>query len=58
MAAGSTGLGLQFVRHNAANETVPCRLANEHAECSDIATRSAPYGTRFIEQGDELLMVL
>jgi hypothetical protein len=37
---------------------VPCRLASEHAECNDIATRSAPYGTRFIEQGDELLMVL
>jgi poly-gamma-glutamate synthesis protein (capsule biosynthesis protein) len=55
---GINRLGLQFVRHNAANETVPCRLASEHAECNDIATRSAPYGTRFIEQGDELLMVL
>jgi poly-gamma-glutamate capsule biosynthesis protein CapA/YwtB (metallophosphatase superfamily) len=55
---GITELGLQFVRHNERNETVPCRLADEHAECNDIATRSAPYGTRFIEQGDEMLIVL
>jgi poly-gamma-glutamate synthesis protein (capsule biosynthesis protein) len=53
-----TRLGLQFVRHNEHNETVPCRLADEHAEFNDITTRSAPYGTRFIEQGDELLIVL
>ncbi len=51
-------LGLQFVRHNERNETVPCQLADEHAEFNDIATRSAPYGTRFIEQGNELLIVL
>ncbi len=55
---GVTRLGLQFVRHNEHNETVPCRLADEHAEFNDITTRSAPYGTRFIEQGDELLIVL
>jgi poly-gamma-glutamate synthesis protein (capsule biosynthesis protein) len=53
-----TRLGLQFVRHNDRNETVPCRLADEHAESHDTATRSAAYGTRFIEQGDELLVVL
>jgi poly-gamma-glutamate synthesis protein (capsule biosynthesis protein) len=53
-----TRLGLQFVRHNEHNETVPCRLADEHAEFNDIAARSASYGTRFIEQGDELLIVL
>jgi poly-gamma-glutamate capsule biosynthesis protein CapA/YwtB (metallophosphatase superfamily) len=53
-----TRIGLQFVRHNEHNETVPCRLADEHAEFNDITTRSAPYGTRFIEQGDELLIVL
>jgi len=51
-------LGLQFVRHNERNETVPCRLADEHAEFKDVATRSAPYGTRFAEQGDELLIEL
>jgi len=53
-----TRIGLQFVRHNEHNETVPCRLADEHAEFNDIATRSAPYETRFVEQGDELLIVL
>jgi poly-gamma-glutamate synthesis protein (capsule biosynthesis protein) len=53
-----TRIGLQFVRHNERNETVPCRLADEHVEFNDIAARSAPYGTRFIEQGDELLIVL
>jgi hypothetical protein len=55
---GISRLGLQFVRHNERNETILCRLADEHAEFNDITTRSAPYGTRFIEQGDELLIVL
>jgi hypothetical protein len=56
-AGGIAALGLQFVRHNERNETVPCRLADEHPEFNDIATRSAVYGTRFIERGDELLIV-
>jgi poly-gamma-glutamate synthesis protein (capsule biosynthesis protein) len=54
---GISAVGPQFVRHNERNETVPCRLADEHAEFNDIATRSAVYGTRFIERGDELLIV-
>jgi poly-gamma-glutamate synthesis protein (capsule biosynthesis protein) len=54
---GISALAVQFVRHNARNETVPSRLADEQAEFNDIATRSAPYGTRFIERGDELLIV-
>jgi poly-gamma-glutamate capsule biosynthesis protein CapA/YwtB (metallophosphatase superfamily) len=57
-AGAITTLGLQFVRHNDRNETVPCRLTDESAESNDIATRSAAYGTRFIEQGDELLIEL
>jgi poly-gamma-glutamate synthesis protein (capsule biosynthesis protein) len=35
----------RFVRHNAANETVLCRPADEQAELTDITARSAAYGT-------------
>ena len=44
----------QFVRHNAANETVPCVLANERATLEDIAKRSAPFGAKLTPQGDEV----
>jgi poly-gamma-glutamate capsule biosynthesis protein CapA/YwtB (metallophosphatase superfamily) len=44
----------QFVRHNAANETVLCSLADEQAELADIIRRSAEYGTRLEPVGDEV----
>jgi poly-gamma-glutamate synthesis protein (capsule biosynthesis protein) len=49
-------IGVQFVRHNGRNETVPCRLDDERAEFADIATRSATHGTRLIERGDEMMI--
>ena len=48
----------QFVRHNDANETVPCALAAERATLDDIMKRSAPYGTRLAPQGDEVAIAL
>lgn len=42
----------RFVRHNASNETVPCRLADEQGELDDIAQRSAPFGTVLRPIGD------
>jgi poly-gamma-glutamate synthesis protein (capsule biosynthesis protein) len=48
----------QFVRHNAANETVPCALADEEVELADIISRSAAYGTRLEPSGDEVSVVL
>jgi poly-gamma-glutamate capsule biosynthesis protein CapA/YwtB (metallophosphatase superfamily) len=51
-------VGFRFVRHNARNETVPCRLADEAAEFDDIRQRSAGYGTTFIVQGEEAVIPL
>ena len=48
----------QFVRHDAANETVPCRLADEAAELADIVRRSAALGTRLEPVGDEVSVCL
>jgi poly-gamma-glutamate capsule biosynthesis protein CapA/YwtB (metallophosphatase superfamily) len=53
-----TGVGFQFVRHNDANETVPCALAAERTEFDDIASRSAAYGTRLVPHGDEVVVGL
>src|SRR4051794_31201199 len=47
-------VGFRFVRHNDRNESVPCRLSDEVVEFADIQTRSSPYGTRFIERGDDV----
>ena len=49
---GVTGANFQFVRHNAANETVLCRLADEAAELADIRKRSDAYGSVLTEDGD------
>ena len=49
-------MGVQFVRHNDRNETVPCCLDDERAEFADIKTRSATYGTRLTERGDEMMI--
>jgi poly-gamma-glutamate capsule biosynthesis protein CapA/YwtB (metallophosphatase superfamily) len=51
-------VSFRFVRHNARNETVPCRLAEEGAELGDIRQRSAGYGTIFIPQDDEIVIPL
>ena len=56
--SGIEGVTFQFVRHNAANETVLCPLAEELAELQDIKTRSAPYGTQFTQEGDEVRVIL
>jgi poly-gamma-glutamate synthesis protein (capsule biosynthesis protein) len=48
------GADFQFVRHNAANETVLCRLAEEAAELADIRKRGAVYGTVLTEDGDRV----
>ncbi|MGE0226677.1 MAG: CapA family protein [Acetobacteraceae bacterium] len=51
---GVSEAGFQFVRHNAANETVLCRLADEQAELADIRARSDAYGTVLEASGDEV----
>jgi hypothetical protein len=48
----------QFVRHNAANETVLRGLADEPVEFADIVRRSGEYGTRLAPAGDEVDVVL
>ena len=55
---GLASARFQFVRHNAANETVPCALADETTEYADILKRSAAYGTRLELMGDEVNAVL
>ena len=49
-------VSFQFVRHNDANETRPCRLADEADELADLRSRSDRYGTRLSERGDEVLV--
>ena len=55
---GIEGVTFQFVRHNAANETVLCELANEQHELQDIQARSAAYGTRLAPEGDQIRVIL
>ena len=52
------GATFQFVRHNDANETVPCALANERATLEDIAKRSAVFGARLAPQSDQVVIAL
>ena len=52
------GTSFQFVRHNDRNETVPCRLADEAAEFTDIRTRSESFGTKLIPRMDEVHIAL
>ena len=61
MAAGRAGIErvtFQFVRHNDRNETVPCDMAKEAEELSDIVARSATFGTRFVTDGNEVRVEL
>ena len=48
----------QFVRHNDANETVLCSLAQEKATLEDIKRRSAPFGTEITTHGDQVAISL
>ena len=48
----------QFVRHNDANETVLCSLAQEKATLEDIKQRSALFDTQLAAQGDQVAISL
>ncbi len=64
VAPGGAGPGdvsaarFRFVRHNAANETVPCALAAEGATFDRIAQRSAPLGASLTAEGDWVRLAL
>jgi poly-gamma-glutamate synthesis protein (capsule biosynthesis protein) len=47
-----------FIRHNARNETVPCRLDDEQAELDEIRQRSAGYGAAFVVRDEEIVIPL
>jgi poly-gamma-glutamate synthesis protein (capsule biosynthesis protein) len=49
---GVSDARFRFVRHNAANETVPCALAAEGATFERIVAKSAPLGARLAAEGD------
>ena len=53
-----TGASFRFVRHNAKNETVPCKLADEKETLADIQKRSDPFGAKLTAQGDEVVIAL
>jgi poly-gamma-glutamate synthesis protein (capsule biosynthesis protein) len=50
--------GFQFVRHNDANETVPCTLADERATFEKLDKRSAGCGARLHARGDQVMVEL
>ena len=50
--AGIEAARFRFVRHNAANETVPCALAAEGATFDRLAERGARLDTKLIPEGD------
>ncbi len=45
---------LRFVRHNDANETVPCDLANESESLDELTRTSAAFHTAFIPDENDL----
>ena len=55
---GETTFDLRLVRHNDANETSFCRLADETEAVADICTRSEKLSTTLTAQGDRLRVVL
>jgi len=58
---GPAGIGaahFRFVRHNAANETVPCALAAEGATYDRIVARSTPLGASLTPEGDWVRLAL
>jgi hypothetical protein len=48
----------RFVRHNAANETVACALADEGATFDRLAAKSAALGARLMPDGDRVQVAL
>jgi len=46
----------EFVRHNDANETYICRLADEETELADIEKRSRDLGARLTRDGNEVVI--
>lgn len=57
-AAGIADARFRFVRHNAANETVPCALAAEGAALDRLVTKSAGLNARLIPEGDWVRVAL
>jgi poly-gamma-glutamate synthesis protein (capsule biosynthesis protein) len=57
-SAGVADVRFRFVRHNAANETVPCTLAAEGATLDRIAAKSAPLGASLIRESDWVRLAL
>ena len=55
---GVTTFDLRFVRHNDANETIFCRLADEADAIGDLSARSKRLGTTLTPQGDRLRVAL
>jgi poly-gamma-glutamate synthesis protein (capsule biosynthesis protein) len=56
--SGIRSAAFQFVRHNDANETTLCALADEQAELADIRARSDVYGTQLTAEGDWVSVAL
>jgi poly-gamma-glutamate synthesis protein (capsule biosynthesis protein) len=55
---GIAGVRFRFVRHNDANETVPCRLAEEGATLDRLTERSAKLGARLTPEDDWVRVAL
>jgi poly-gamma-glutamate synthesis protein (capsule biosynthesis protein) len=53
-ARGLRSAGFQFVRHNDANETVPCALRAEQEAFAGLEKRSVLHGARLLARGDEI----
>ena len=53
-----TGASFQFVRHNAHNETVPCKIADEKHTLADIQQRSESFGATLTARGDDVEIAL
>ena len=57
-AAGVAAAQFRFVRHNAANETVPCALTAEGTTFDRIVARSTPLGAALTPEGDWVRLAL
>jgi hypothetical protein len=57
-AGGVTAARFRFVRHNAANETVPCALADEGATFDRLAQQSAGRRANLTADGDWVRVAL
>jgi len=57
-AAGVEGSRFRFVRHNAANETVPCAIADEGATFDRLARSSAALGAHLAPEVDWVRVAL